>query len=124
LGVVTFAWLERRQGRPRARLSRFAQEGVDLALLIAHTPLSVADIARLKGWNERRVRRRLARARAELEASERACACGCDETLPPSATAARRYVDDTHKKRAYRRRRGAPSRGRASERLGALVSPA
>jgi hypothetical protein len=110
LGAVTFEWLERRRERPRARLSRFAQEGVALALLLARTPLTVADIARLKGWNERRVRRRLARARAELEADERACACGCGGTLPLSATAARRYVDDSHKKRAYRGRcRGHPT---------------
>jgi hypothetical protein len=98
---VDLDWLERRPERPN--LSPFAQEGIRLALVIERLGLSVAEVAHLKGWNERRVRRRLARARAELEARERACACGCGETLPPWATAARRYVDDTHKKRAWRR---------------------
>jgi hypothetical protein len=101
---MDLGWLERRGDRPQ--LSRWAQEGVRFAIVLEHLPLSVAEVARLKGWNERRVRRRLARARAELEAPERACACGCGRALPPAATARRRYVDDTCKDRAYRRRRG------------------
>jgi len=100
---VEFNWLEGRRERPN--LSRWAQEGVRFALLIDRLGLSVAETARLKGWNERRVRVRLARARVELEARERACACGCAQPLPLSATAGRRYVDDTHRKRSYRRRR-------------------
>ena len=96
-------WLERRAERPQ--LSRWAQEGVRFTLLLEHLPRSVAEAATLAGWNERRVRRRLARARAELEASERECACGCGRALPPAATVRRRYVDDTCKDRAYRRRR-------------------
>jgi len=99
---VEFEWLERR--RERRNLSRYGQEGVRFALAVEYLGVSVAEVAQLKGWNERRVRRRLARARAELEADERACACGCGETLPPSATVRRRYVDDTHRDRAYRRR--------------------
>lgn len=96
-------WLERRAERPH--LSRWAQEGVRFALVLEHLPLSIREVARLKGWNERRVRRRLARARAELEAPDRACACGCGRRLPAAATARRQYVDDTCKDRAYRRRR-------------------
>jgi hypothetical protein len=107
---VDLGWLERRRDRPH--LSCWAQEGVRFALLLEHLPLSVPEVAQLAGWNERRVRRRLARARAELEAPERACACGCGRALPAAATARRRYVDDTCKDRAYRRRRRSVALGK------------
>lgn len=77
----------------------------DIALVLTHTPLSVAELAQLRGWNERLVRRRLARARAELEADERTCACGCGKTLPRAATARRLYVNATCKDRVFRHRR-------------------
>lgn len=66
---------------------------------------SVTEAARNLRWPERKIRRRLARARFEVLRPERWCACGCGRSLAEGTTAAGRYASDTCRNRAYRARR-------------------
>jgi hypothetical protein len=101
----------------RSQLSRYAQQGVQLATMLEHG-WSIAELAQATDWNERTIRRRLARACREAlrDRRTRICACGCERPLPRSATARRRYRDATCKKRAQRARSIPPESRRSASR--------
>jgi hypothetical protein len=89
-------------------LSLFGRQGVNLALVLRDTGLTIVQLvptlAEDGNWHERKVRRRLARARAEI-LSQRRCECGCKRRIPRYSRADRETATDACQKRLQRRRR-------------------
>ena len=109
-----FAWLDTYDPRQRGDLSEQAQRGAQLGLVMRYTGWTAVELAaelrradplRSPRMPARKILRRLARAKAELERPRRRCECGCRRLLPRSAKHRRRYYDRSCNQRVKRRRR-------------------